>query len=371
MFILTNSTDTSSVTFLPGLGDGLGPCASPASPTTSPSGRVPVPVSPLVTPGKARRKPIPATSGPISFGSSASSVLQSSLVNRLQAQLNTAGSMEYVMTWRRKSTPSGRMYCQLVASARPTSGPASGGWPSPAAQNAEGGANPQGNTGEHSTLQTAAALCGWPTPNLCERGTEAKEAKEAKEGGGIDLQSAAILAGWATPRAEDSESTGAHRGVADTMSSQARLTGYPTPNAHPEAPNMSTTREKGRQSQRQTEQGLLAIAQAMVGWATPTVQDAANCAGPSQWLRNSAALNVQAVMAGTTSASPPAETANRGVLNPTLPRWLMGFPATHDHSAPGFASWELVQKLLGGLSPTPKQIASFVSKDTATPLFRS
>lgn len=103
-------------------------------------------------------------------------------------------------------------------------------------------------------------------------------------------------------------------------------------------------------------------------WSTPTVQDSENCAGPSQFNRNSAALNVQAVMhekeassrttpcaddmglrtkpyaqggsalslqAGKTEATGPrtnggsARTEKRGALSPDFVFWLMGFPAEY------------------------------------------
>lgn len=65
----------------------------------------------------------------------------------------------------------------------------------------------------------------------------------------------------------------------------------------------------------------------MAGWATPTVQDAENCAGPSQWQRNSWPLNVQAT-SGQTTLSSHVETGKQGVLNPDLPLWLQGYPET-------------------------------------------
>ena len=48
-------------------------------------------------------------------------------------------------------------------------------------------------------------------------------------------------------------------------------------------------------------------------WPTPTVQDAANNGGPSQYERNSLPLNA----------------AVGGALNPTWVEWLMGFPTGH------------------------------------------
>ena len=57
-------------------------------------------------------------------------------------------------------------------------------------------------------------------------------------------------------------------------------------------------------------------------WPTPTANDAHNLhAPPSQWERNSDALNVAAKRSTNT---PPG--VGNGHLNPTWVEWLMGFP---------------------------------------------
>jgi hypothetical protein len=112
-------------------------------------------------------------------------------------------------------------------------------------------------------------------------------------------------------------------------------------------------------------------------WSTPTVQDSENTAGPSQFKRNSQALNVQAVthttwptptanqfeggcpqkllerremmkakhgngngfgltlgqtatITGVSMNGSPAQTEKRGALNPEFVCWLMGFPTEWD-----------------------------------------
>jgi len=75
---------------------------------------------------------------------------------------------------------------------------------------------------------------GWGTPRADES-TESYETQQAREARGTkaskNLHSQAELAGWATSRAEDAESVGMRhsRGVADTLTAQSRMAGYPTP----------------------------------------------------------------------------------------------------------------------------------------------
>ena len=96
-------------------------------------------VSHTPQPGKDLQKKIPAISGPTFSDSSRSAILQQLLENRLRRRLGTDGSMEYSMTWKEKTTPAGRSYCQLVASARRTSGSDCSGWPTPQCPNMDSG----------------------------------------------------------------------------------------------------------------------------------------------------------------------------------------------------------------------------------------
>jgi hypothetical protein len=62
---------------------------------------------------------------------------------------------------------------------------------------------------------------------------------------------------------------------------------------------------------------------AVTMWATPTVQDSENNGGPSQFERNTHALNVQAIGSPLAQAKSP----DGMVLNPPFVESLMGFPA--------------------------------------------
>jgi hypothetical protein len=200
------------------------------------------------------------------------------LANRLQAAVDTDGSMECELTWSKKATPSGLRICRLRASARRTSGNGCSGalrtHPSPQAsddRNTSGGRGREKNP----TLRTASMLAIHPTPAANEfeptdvarmeaRRQEIKEQGINGNGFGLTLGMVASLATHATPTSTDGR-RGTHS-----------------------MPEKAKNRKRGR----------------------PKV------------------LNYEAAEAiGTPSTSSTTETAKRGVLNPELSRWLMGYPA--------------------------------------------
>lgn len=197
--------DTSSATSSQGSGDGLKLFGSQGGLPVAESGQARAPVSHSAQQANGKAKKTKGTSGQSGSSCSegitlsASESLSLSLVSRLRQRLGMAGSMEYAQTWKEKATPLGMRYWEHTASGHRTSGsdctgwqsPVAGdakgvayrrdggqkgkerltnlglvaGWPSPAAQNADGGPNPLGNTGEHFTLQTAATMAGWVSPS--------------------------------------------------------------------------------------------------------------------------------------------------------------------------------------------------------------
>lgn len=99
------------------------------------------------------------------------------------------------------------------------------------------------------------------------------------------------LSGWRSPCAEDGDKgrNSTDSSGASHLTQQAELAGWPTPMAG--SPATEDYNEAGNSDFSRKVMEL-------VGWSTPTVQDAENNAGPSQFDRNSHPLNVQAALAG-------------------------------------------------------------------------
>lgn len=109
------------------------------------------------------------TSRRSSSTSSASAALQSSLGSRLRQQLQNRGCAIYKLTWKEKTTPSGLLYSQLVASAHRTKENDSflvqKEWYTPTANT-----NPQPDTkrGLQTLAGQARHLAAWPTPSVAD-----------------------------------------------------------------------------------------------------------------------------------------------------------------------------------------------------------
>ena len=254
-------------------------------------------------------------SGPLGSDLSASAALQSFLVSRLRAATDLNGSMEYSLTWKTRVTPAGRPICALRARARPISGNGCTGWVSPTARDhSRGGLPPRPTDTGIPLSQQVAGVSGWPTPDASAMNDgESLESFQARQavlktkyangnGAGMPLAEAEQLAGWATPRNEDSESTGAHRGTADTLHSQTQLAGWGTP--------------------RSVESGHSTGSDARATDQRSRLEDQVH---------------------GVIAASSSAATERRGVLDAAFSRWLMQFPESWDRASPGFGAWQKMQ----------------------------
>ena len=213
------------------------------------------------------------------------------------------------MTWKEKVTPAGRHVCRLQVSARSTSDSDCGSWRSPAAQNAERGADDairrleQGHT---LNLQDPVTLASWPSPVVNDaKGSDYAYAQGNHDRPVLKLGGVAKLATWPTPRAEDSESTGAHRGTPDTLTSSARLANWATPSARDwkDSAGMSTSAANPDGSQRTRLDQL-----------------------PRQANLTASLEHAVKFASGTPSSGSLAETGKPGQLNPAFSLWLMGYP---------------------------------------------
>ena len=266
-----------------------------------------------------------------------SSELQQSLEKSLHRRLSVYGSMEYELTWKRWAMPSGAPICRLRAWGRPTSDNASGGsqmdgWRTPTSAITE--AKPEGTKLHGRTpadpqvgLADQAQAAGWPTPNAgpqndtdskWQQRREALAKKYGNNGFGMTLGMAASLAGWATPRANDAEKRGEI--APDPRSGlPAQTVGWNTPRA--------TDGTNGGPNQ---SGGALPHDAAIAGWGTPRAPHGGQMQMPPSGERSRLENQVH----GLTTSSLPAPTESRGALNPELPRWLLGFPATWSAFAP-------------------------------------
>lgn len=111
--------------------------------------------------------------------------------------------------------------------------------------------------------------------------------------------------------------------------------GWPTATVNDSRGGRNRTAVRTNAESKHHDGLTLVDAAVMAGWATPTC---VNFRSP----KNARPLQEQA---GLTSTSSPASMESRGVLNPALSRWLMGYPVEWMKHSPGFANWQAWQAM--------------------------
>jgi len=292
--------------------------------TVASFGQALVRVSHSALQAKARRKQTNATSGPNCFDSLTPVGPLSSWENRLRLRLENCGSTECVLTWKASVTPQGRPLSRLVPSMRRTDATDCGLWPTARSMDAMSVAelpcqnlDRKRSSPSHDGL--ARTALHWYPPTLWPTVTSLAPAKNGNNEAGNSAGLVAIRehALWATAVAQPAGST---------------------PEAFLRRKRESVERTGRSMGIVLSDLGLQAQA-AVALWATATVNDAKNNAAPSQFERNSQALNVQAAthpaaVFGPTPSMSPEQTEKPGALNPEFVCWLMGFPPEWVSCAP-------------------------------------
>lgn len=295
---------------------GHAPCNSPAGQQLDLFGQPLSPASHSPRLGKGKAKPTSGTSGQSSFVSSRSVVLSASLANRLLALVDTNGSMEYVMTWKRRVMHSGLRIFRLHARARRTSDKGFSGWPTPDhayhgsyqdPETALSRVRSKGKDKRQANLEDVAKLAVWATPTsrdwqngLVSKETMNRNARPLNE-------QAVMLAGWVSPRSSE---TGRRRS--------------------PEA--IAMAKKKGGSAALEDQVHL-------AGWRTPVASDHKGACQESETTSRKISnlpSQVLSLVSGTPSISSTASTERREglVLNAEMSRWLMGYPRIWSAVAP-------------------------------------
>ena len=232
MFYQASLFSTPNATSSPESGSGATPCDKQDGQMTGQSGQEVALVNLSARQAKEQGLLTSGIYGLHSTGSSASVNLMLFLASKLRARTASIGSTLFGLTWKQRTTPSGRSICALRASALRTSGSDYTSWPSPLANKN----SPQQRDDFTPNLAAVAQLTSWATP---------KSATGAYQYGNgdpnkiiLNLEGQARLTSWATPTQRDHKDGDCSQRQANghqvTLQDQVLLT------ASGETPNGST-----------------------------------------------------------------------------------------------------------------------------------
>ncbi len=336
---------------LPGLDSYICSTAFPdgRSPSSSPDGQTTAASSQGLALAKVSRRRVkaPASTTPATFGrkcseSDLSRDFRLGLESKLAQRLDTGGSMEYLMRWKRKITPARRPYFQLVASARPISDSESIGSPTGyntprATDGTNGGPNQAGGALSYDVQLTGFPTCAAQDVKNCGLKESAVARKEA--GHAQPLTEIVQLCGWEkTPQASDGQggvmeirpgTTGKYK-----LRDFAHLAGWKTAMAN------DVIRRGSVEPGDKTLNNQVALA----GWPTTTTRDSKSEGKDVDNRTGSPSLPALAL--GVIIELFLVPTGRRVVLAPEFSLWLMGFPDAWSRTAPGAKDWREAQAAL-------------------------
>jgi len=158
----TNSPDIPNVISLPASAVGPMPWTLPDGRVIDPCGLAAALASLSARQVKALGLQTSGIYGPHGSTSSASAILQESLVSKLKARLRESGSISSIQTWKPLAMPSGRVYSLLRASAHPSCDIGHGLWQTPTTRDGKGESGKGNRTkrGKNGRLHVA---------NLCDQ----------------------------------------------------------------------------------------------------------------------------------------------------------------------------------------------------------
>jgi hypothetical protein len=212
------SKTTQPAIFSPELGCGTTPLTSHDGRKIIGFGQEVAPANRLVQQVDKKVRQTIGTYGPNGCASLNSVRLQRSLENKCQMRFPKGGLTMFIKGWKRKTTPLGRLYCQLAVSVRPISGTDCGLWHTPRTvmieetpENFRARMNSKRKNDRKDGLPNLAVQALWATPNTMDsmksRSLEALAMAKTK-GGCSNLKDQIHPALWATPRVRDHKDTG-------------------------------------------------------------------------------------------------------------------------------------------------------------------